>query len=86
MYSQAEPKCKGNLMISTNHVILARENQLKHKLNKLFTHLARENQREKSKVFPAEGATMYNQPFDKLKGTGVAMAATPMVEPRAGQE
>jgi hypothetical protein len=65
------PVCKGNLMISMNHMILARENQsqLKNKLNKLYTHLARENQREKSKVFPAEGVTMYNQLFDKVKGT-----------------
>ena len=59
--------CKGNLTISMNHVILARENQssIAEQTKQLFTHLARENQREKSKVFPAEGATIYNKPCDK---------------------
>jgi hypothetical protein len=54
-----------------NHLILARENQrsIKNKIHKLITHLARENQREKSKVFPAEGATIYSQPCDKRRGT-----------------
>jgi hypothetical protein len=54
-----------------NHVILARENQrsIREQLSKIFTHLARENQREKSKVFLAEGATIYSQLCDKRRGT-----------------
>jgi hypothetical protein len=31
--------------------------------------LARENQREKSKVFLAEGVAIYNKPCDKRRGT-----------------
>jgi hypothetical protein len=58
-------------MISKNHAILARENQtsIKNTIYDLITHLARENQRGKSKEFPAEAATIYSQPYDKVKGT-----------------
>jgi hypothetical protein len=54
------------------------KDQLKNKLTKLFTHLARENQREKSKVFPAEGATIYNQLCDKVKGTSPHWEVNPL--------
>jgi hypothetical protein len=59
--------CKGNLTISMNIVMLAGENQsqLCVKLSKTYTHLARENQGEKSKVFPAEGETMYRNRVTK---------------------
>jgi hypothetical protein len=73
-------KCKGNLMISTNRTILARENQrsIKNKIHKLITHLARESQREKSKVLPAEGVTIYSQLCDKVKGTGPHWEVNPL--------
>jgi hypothetical protein len=72
--------CKGNLMISTNHMILARENQrsIKNKIYKLTTHVARENQREKSKVFPEEGATIYSQLCDKVKGISPHWEVNPL--------
>jgi hypothetical protein len=86
--------CKGNIMISMNCVLLARENQrsIAEQTKQLFTHLARENQREKSKVFPAEGATIYNKPCDKrmsnvshgvgesLKGLGSVMSDGKMLQ------
>jgi hypothetical protein len=67
-------------MISTNHMILARENQrsIKNEIHKLITHLARENQREKSKVFPAEDVTIYSQPCDKVRGTGPHWEVNPL--------
>jgi hypothetical protein len=45
-----------------NCVILARENlrSIAEQTEQLFTHLARENQREKSKGFPAEGLYTIN--------------------------
>jgi hypothetical protein len=73
--------CKGNLMISTKSCNTCKGKpkfNLKNKLNKLFTHLARENQRENSKVFPAEGATIYSQPCDKVKGTGPHWEVNPL--------
>jgi hypothetical protein len=63
-----------------DHVILAMENQrsIKNKIYKLITHLARENQREKSKVFPAEGATIYSQLCDKVKGISPHWEVNPL--------
>jgi hypothetical protein len=67
-------------MINKNHAILVRKNQrsIKNKIYKLITHLARENQREKSKVFPAEGLTIYSQLCDKVKGISPHWEVNPL--------
>jgi hypothetical protein len=60
--------------------LLAREHQrsIKKQIKQLFTHLARENQREKSKVFPTEGVTIYNQPCDNVGGTSPHWEVSPL--------
>jgi hypothetical protein len=66
-----------------NHVILVREIQRStaEQTSQLFTHLAREIQREKSKRFPAEGVTKYNKPCDKRIGLSPNGEATHCLMP-----